>query len=147
MPLLLTWILYKRGFIKSFYMEQKEDRLLPFVTNALLMLITYFLIIRLGLPRLFAILILGAASAVIITTLLTFKWKISIHMVGIGGIVGMFFALAGLMLIDLRIPIILSILVAGLIGVARLSMLSHKQMQIYVGFFIGFLCEYFILQF
>jgi hypothetical protein len=145
MPLLITWLLRRRGYIKSLQMEERHERILPFICSAILMLITYYMLQRLALLHIFSLLLLGAASATIIAVLITFRWKISIHMIGIGGISGMLFALSNLMIIDLRIPLIISLLVAGIIGVARLSMQSHQQMQIYAGFFIGFLCEFAVL--
>ena len=90
-------------------------------------------------------LLLGAAASVVLAILINLKWKVSIHMIGIGGIVGMFFGMSSFLLIDLRFPILISLLVAGLIGTARMAMGSHKPPQLYVGFLIGFCCEYFVL--
>ncbi len=89
--------------------------------------------------------LLGAAASVVLAIIINLKWKVSIHMIGIGGITGMFFGLSTFLLIDLRFPILISLIVAGLIGTARLSMGAHRPGQLYVGFLVGFCCEYFVL--
>ena len=90
-------------------------------------------------------LLLGAAASVVLAILINLKWKVSIHMIGIGGIVGMFFGMSTFLLIDLRMPILIALVVAGIIGTARLSMGAHRPSQLYLGFLVGFCCEYFVL--
>ena len=145
MPVIISWLLMKRGLIRSFNMEKKEERIVPFICNVVLMMIAYYMMQRLALPRIFSFLLLGAATSVLIAVIINLKWKISIHMIGIGGITGMFFGMSTFLLIDLRIPILISILVAGLIGSARMAMGAHQPVQLYLGFLIGFACEYFVL--
>lgn len=145
LPVLVSYLMIKRGLIRSFEMEKREERLLPFITNLLLMLVAAFMIFKLHLPRIFFLLTLGAAASVFIAIIINFKWKISIHMIGIGGIIGTFFGLSTFLLVDLRIPIIFCLLLAGLIGTARMSLGAHRPLQIYAGFFVGFICEYVLL--
>ena len=126
-------------------MEERHERFVPFIIQAVLMMIAYYMLTQIVLPRMFYLLLLGAIASVIIVILVTFRWKISIHMVGIGGITGMLFGLSSLFLIDLRIPIIVSFLVAGILGTARLRMGAHQPAQLYVGYLVGFVCEYLLL--
>lgn len=144
-PVLISYILVKRGWIKSLEMQKREERLLPFITNLILMIFSAFMIYKLKLPRVFFLLTLGAAAAIAVAVIVNIKWKISIHMIGIGGLVGTFFGLSTFLLIDLRMAIIFFLLISGLLGVARLTVGTHTQGQIYVGFIAGFLCEYLLL--
>jgi hypothetical protein len=145
MPVFISYLLMKRGYIKSFYMEERHERFVPFISHAVLMIIAYYMLTQLTLPRLFYLLMLGAIASVIIVVLINFRWKISIHMAGLGGITGMLFGLSSLFLLDLRIPIIVSFILAGLLGTARLRMGAHQPSQVYAGFLVGFICEYVIL--
>jgi hypothetical protein len=145
MPVLISWLLIRRGLIKSFNMEKREERLVPFICNTVLMIITYYMISRISVPKIFSMLLLGAAASVVLAILINLKWKVSIHMIGIGGITGMFFGMSTFLLIDLRIPILVSLIVAGIIGTARMTIGAHRPAQLYVGFFVGFFCEYFVL--
>lgn len=145
MPILISWLLLKKGLIKSFNMDKREERIVPFICNTVLMMIAYYMISRISIPKIFSLLLLGAAASVVLAILINLKWKVSIHMIGIGGITGMFFGMSTFLLIDLRFPILITVLVAGLIGSARMAMGAHRPAQLYVGFIVGFCCEYFVL--
>lgn len=144
-PIIISYILIRRGLIHSFEMAKKEERVIPYISNAILMVVAYYMMRKLNLPKIFYLMILGAAASVVFAVIINLKWKISIHMIGIGAIVGTFFGLSTFMMVDLRFPILIAILVAGLLGSARLTLGAHTPMQIYCGFLIGFFCEYIIL--
>ena len=145
LPVLISYILVQRGWIKSFEMQKREERILPYFTNFVLMLCSSYLIYKLPLPRVFFQLTLGAAVAIAVAIIINIKWKISIHMIGIGALIGCFFGLSTFLLVDMRMIIILCLIIAGLIGVARLTLGAHRPSQIYAGFFMGFICEYLLL--
>ncbi len=145
LPVIISYILVKKGWIKSLEMEKREERLIPYVSNLLLLLIATFMIYKLRLPRIFFLLTLGAAAALSLAVIINIKWKISIHMIGIGALIGTFFGLSSFLLVDLRIAIIVFLLIAGLLGTARLTLNSHRPSQIYAGFILGFVCEYFLI--
>lgn len=144
-PVIVSFVLVKKGVIKSFEMEKREERLIPFASNMILMMVAGYLIHSLRLPQVFFQLILGAVTAVAIAIIINFKWKISIHMIGIGAMVGTLFGLSTFLMVDLRFPIILSFVVAGLLGSARMTLGAHNSLQIYFGFVIGFFCEFLFL--
>jgi membrane-associated phospholipid phosphatase len=145
MPVVISYLLFSKGYIKSFEMQRRQERIIPFIANAVLLLVAYYMIRQIVLPKIFYLLILGATAAVVIAILINLKWKISIHMIGIGGIIGMLFGMASFLFIDLSLPILISIFVAGILGTARLSLGAHHPLEIYGGFFVGFFCEYFLL--
>ncbi len=145
MPVVISYLLIAKGYIKSFEMQKRQERLIPFISNLVLLMVAYYMMRQIVLPKIFYLLLLGAAAAVVIAIFINFKWKISIHMIGIGGIVGTLCGISMVLLIDLRIPILISLLIGGLLGTARLSLGAHHPLQIYAGFFVGFFCEYFLL--
>lgn len=145
MPVVISYLLITRGYIKSFEMQKRQERIIPFVSNLILLMVAYYIMRQIPLPKIFYLLILGAAAAVSIAIFINIKWKISIHMIGIGGIVGTLYGMSTFLLIDLRIPILISVLIAGLLGTARLTRGAHYPLQVYAGFFVGFFCEYFLL--
>ena len=145
LPVIISYALVKKGWIKTFEMQKREERILPYIINLILLLLSAFMIYQLKLPRVFFLLTLGAGAAVVIAVIVNIKWKISIHMIGIGGLIGTFFGLSAFLLVDLRMIIILFLLISGLLGVARLTLGAHNPAQIYTGFLAGFLCEYLLL--
>ena len=144
-PVMVSFILIKKGVIRSFEMEKREERLIPYASNMLLMMVAAYLIHALRLPQVFFQLILGAIASVAIAIIINMKWKISIHMIGVGAMVGTLFGLSTFLLVDLRFPIIFSLFAAGLLGSARMSLGAHCPFQIYLGFGIGFVCEFLFL--
>ncbi len=145
LPVLISYILLRRGWIHSFEMAKREERVIPYISNAILMVVAYYMMRSLMLPKIFYLMLLGAAGALVFAIIINLKWKISIHMIGIGAITGTFFGLSNFMMVDLRFPILISLLIAGLLGSARLTLGAHSSLQIYAGFFVGFFCEYLIL--
>jgi len=145
MPVVISYLLITKGYIRSFEMQVRQERMIPYISNFVLMLVAYYMISRSSFPKIFNPLLLGAAASVAIAILVNLKWKISIHMIGIGGIVGALCGMSAFLFVDLRIPILVSVLVAGLLGTARLSLEAHHPLQVYAGFFVGFFCEYFLL--
>jgi len=83
------------------------------------------------------LLLLGATFALVLTMLINLKWKISAHMVGIGGVIGAIIGLSMRLFVDYRLIIMILIIVAGLIGSSRMLLNAHSPAQIYFGFGVG----------
>jgi len=144
-PLGITYLLFNKGWVRTFDMEDREERIIPYITNALCLLLAYYMMKKLQAPNMVCLMMLGAVAAVVVAVIVNLRWKISIHLIGIGGLTGLFFGLSTVLLIDLHLPILVSILTAGLLGTARLSLNAHRPSQIYAGFFVGFVCEFVML--
>lgn len=146
-PLLIIYFLFRKGLIQSYRMEERQDRSIPYLVNMLCMLLAFYMMSKLPAPKLFGAILFGAAIALAVAFFINLRWKISIHMIGIGGFAGVFYALSDLLLMDIQAVILVSFLLAGLLGTARLLLNAHVAPQIYAGFVLGFACEYFILNF
>ena len=68
--------------------------------------------------------------------------KISIHMLGIGGVIGAIIGISQRFQFDHSLLLIVLFLFAGLIGYSRLKTKSHNFQQIYIGFIIGLVIEW-----
>lgn len=136
-PVLFILIMKRRGMIKSLHMENREERLYPFIITAIFYFLTYQMIRQLQISDVYKLFTLGSAILILISMVVNFFMKISIHMVGIGGMLG---ALIGLSLhinLNMIYSIILIIFVSGVIGYSRLKLNAHKPIQIYTGFLSG----------
>jgi len=139
LPSIASYFLKRKGYIKSFQMQAKEERTLPFISTFASYSLGYYFINKLNLPPLFNLLVLSATISVILATVINLRWKISIHMIGIGGICGLIFGLSQKIIVDLRFPLILCIISAGVLGTCRILLKSHDPKQIYAGFIVGVL--------
>ena len=140
---ILTSVLFKLfGLIDSLYMKTAKERRWPF----LLTLIWYYmgieLLTRIYVPQSFLLLMIGATSIVGVALVITSRWKISIHMLGIGGVIGAIIGISQRFQFDHSILLIALILFAGLIGYSRLKTNSHNYRQVYAGFIVGIAVEW-----
>lgn len=76
----------------------------------------------------------------VIALVISYSWRISLHTIGIGGVIGLLCYLqicqpfASAVALSLLPPILV---VAGLIGSARLQLNAHTPLQVYVGYLVG----------
>jgi hypothetical protein len=141
MPVFASFLLVKNGIVKSVQMETKEERRLPFLITATFYFLTFYLLRQVRISSLIYFLFLGASLTLMITLFINFRFKISAHMVGIGGVIGALIGMSIRLYIDYRMLIMLLLLVAGLIGSARIVLKAHDPAQIYAGFMVGVLSE------
>ena len=137
LPLIFIWMMHKRGIISSYKMNERTERSLPFATTALFYFATWYMMSNLGLPGIYYLFILGGCSLIIISLIINLFWKISIHMVGIGGLTGGFIGLHYQMLTDSGMLILILVFLSGLVGFSRLKLNTHNEPQVYVGFVTG----------
>ena len=144
-PVICVLIFKLKGNIQSLHLETIQERRYPFLLTSISYMLGYYLLQRLELPTIFIRVILGATISVTLAVIITLGWKISVHSIGIGGIIGTLLAMSRILYVDIRFPLMISIIIAGIIGSARLSLNEHTPSQIYAGILIGFLSEYMIL--
>lgn len=129
------------GMVKSLHMAERKDRMVPFlITTVFFGLTTYFFYKKSELdPILWQG--MGIISfAVFVLTLVTFFWKISAHMIGVGGLVAVVIVL-GIKFSNFQVlyPLVLVCVLSGLIASSRLYLNAHKPLEVYLGFVTGFL--------
>ena len=138
LPLLMLPILKMRGIIKNFYLSNACERILPLLITGVIYFVGYYFIAKLqGIPRFIAQIMLASVVSVFAALLITTKWKISIHMLGLGGLTGIALVFAhmvpGCPLVYLNAALLLS----GLVGSARLLLGEHVPLQVYAGYALG----------
>lgn len=141
LPLMGAWFLKRLKLIQSFEMHSRTERKWGYLLSGICYYICYYILSRYPGLVLVSTLMLGATNALMLLLFNNFFFKISAHMIGIGGLCGIFCGLVFVFGIDYR-PLILGLfLLAGMIGWARLSQEAHTEAEIYAGFALGFLSE------
>ncbi len=139
-PLLSALLMRRTGMVTDITMPQRMERIPAYFITLLYHGMCYYLLWRTNMhPDLLAI-FLGALVALIALLVITFRWKISAHMTGIGGLIGSVVAL--MLEHGAYAPLLLCALfvVAGALGTARLIASDHSPAQIYSGFLLGCSC-------
>ena len=140
-PLISTLYLIKRRRVDSLEMQNHKDRFLPLIYTLTFMFLGYMLLnnILIFSPIIKAELT-GAILIILFATIISKFWKISLHMLGIGGLFGVIIGL-NIIFGGLTKYIIIVLLVSGLLGVARVNEKAHNNTQVYVGFILGTMVE------
>lgn len=138
-PAMATGLLWVTGIISSLSLEKRSERLIPLLVTGLIYTgVSYVFLEYLEMARMLGLFMGTVALTVIFTAAITHFWKISSHMVGLGGVVGFLLAVihqtGNSALLG---PLLGSILVAGAVASARLLLNSHTVIQVVVGFFFG----------
>jgi hypothetical protein len=136
-PVMLILIMKQKGMIRSLQLDSRQERVIPFTLSTILYIITFYMIRQLPVAELFSLILLGSVLILVSALLINFVWKISIHMIGVGGMMGAFAGIATRLNLDMNRIIVLIILVAGITGFARLKLHAHTPAQVYAGFVFG----------
>jgi hypothetical protein len=142
LPILTAVILKQLRVIDNVYMKTTKERKWPFVFTLVWYYMAFQLLTKLYIPQSFLLLMLGAICAIGLSLIITLRWKVSIHMLGIGGLIGAIIGISHRFQFDYSNLIMLLLVFAGLIGFARLKTHSHNYRQVYIGFLLGFLVEW-----
>lgn len=128
-------------------MHTQSERVVPYFTTSLYYFALYYLFYTIGFSSIITLLILGGGISILLTLLINYKWKISAHMIGIGGLCGALLAIIFKHSIESVWIFYSAIIVAGLIGFARLKLEAHTPSQVYSGYILGFVVEFLLLFF
>lgn len=137
LPFFSLILLKRLGLITSFGLEKREERLYPLMLGTILVYLTYFLFRRLSLPGVYSVFLFGTSLIALVTLVITWRYAISIHMIAIGGVTGMLLGIQTLGFAPVLPWLAISILVAGIMGSARLFLKAHDAPQVYLGFLLG----------
>jgi len=125
--------------ISSFWLENRNERILPFAFMAVFYGLTAFMFItRIKVNGFLTVILITMTLMVVVVTIVTIYWKISVHATAICGLVGFIIGLSfKVPSTDLLYPLAMSIILAGAVMSARLSLNAHTPGQILVGSIVG----------
>lgn len=162
-PAFSVVILYFLGMIKSMEMEDRQERIGPYIITGILYLWTFRNFLdNSTIPTAYTTFVLGATIGLFVAFFINIFSKISAHAVGMGGLLGMVVitmllfsygtftinsSLFGTWQLNMNIVLLISILISGLVGTARLIMEAHEPQDIYGGFLVGFATQFIALRF
>ena len=143
--------------VSSFNLAIRKERI-PLFIGTLIFYVAAYVFARslvFVLPTIYYSMMIGGILSVFLATIITLKWKISVHAMGISGVLGMLFATGEhisssfYMLPENPIfwPVISFIFLSGAICSSRLILKAHTPGQIYAGLIVGFFCLYLPVKF
>ena len=136
-PILVILFFKKIGYVENLYLNERSDRIYPTAITILLYLFTWYLFRQSNLPEMLNFFVTGSILITVIALLVTLYWKISIHMLSMGGFTGFLICIAMVLKQDIVMLILVSIVLAGLLGTARIKLNAHTPSQVYAGYIVG----------
>jgi hypothetical protein len=157
-PVVSILLMKSLNIIKTFSMEDKMERIGPMIVVSIVYM---WLFINFKnntiLPLVFTAVMLGSSISVLAAFFINNFTKISLHCVGMGAMVAALFSLKFKMQygnliinttetnnieINIYMLILISIVLAGVVGSARLFLKAHTREQIFAGYLLGFLSQF-----
>lgn len=131
-----------RMFKKWTHLElsHREHRHMPYVVTLLSYGACLVLMTKINTAMFFRGVVMAALISQIICVTINAWWKISTHMVGMGGLVGALNAFSILFMYNPVVPISLLILLSGALGTSRMLLRQHSLAQVLAGFAVGYAC-------
>lgn len=146
-PAFITLLLRYAKLIKSLEMESQKERVIPYLLTIICYITALYQLQKAPISPIIYNFMIGATLSLMLAFVINIRWKISAHMIGIGGLIGALFCVAILLDIYIMPSFVVSILAAGLIASSRLILKAHTPAQVYCGLAVGIFCQYIILYF
>lgn len=138
-PLGMIIMLYLSKMIQDLEISVRQDRVLPLALTIVLLLFTFF--VMRGIPQLMSghsAFLLSPAVGVFFILLINRFMKASMHMLGLGSVLGMMLIIMVFFRAQLQVIFVLLILITGITGTARLILEKHTYRELLTGFLTGF---------
>ena len=146
LPMVMMPILLRAKIITSYLLADKNERRIPLLIIALLYLTGAFILQKFDAPVILSLFLNGSSMVVLAVAIFNWRWKISNHMAGIGGVTGMVLAISMRWMLNEQLILAILFLVAGFTGYARLKEDDHTPAQVYAGYLLGLIINFLLIR-
>lgn len=124
--------------IKDYALNDKQERVYPILVTVSAAFLGFWLLGKVAYTNIVQQLFLVLIILLSVFSVITLRWKISMHMTAMGGLCGFLLILGMKYPGDMRGSFIMMLLLAGLLASSRLLLKKHNPLQVYLGFLFGF---------
>ncbi|MBR1668573.1 MAG: hypothetical protein IJ693_09880 [Bacteroidaceae bacterium] len=121
-------------------LSHREHRHMPYIVTLLSYATCLVIMTKINTAMFFRGIVMAGLISQIICITVNAWWKVSTHMVGMGGLVGALNAFSILFFYNPVWPFCALLLLSGALGTSRIILRQHSLAQVLVGFGIGYLC-------
>ncbi len=144
-PTLTIFIFRKINGFRPEELVERKKRYVPFILTITSYIFCLLMMHRLNIPWYMTGIILSALIMMVICVIFNLKWKLSEHMAGAGAVIGGLVAFSALFGYNPIWWLCLFILVAGILGTARIILQHHTLGEVMGGFAVGLVCSLLVL--
>lgn len=142
LPMLFVYFLKKMKMIESYEMETNEERKFPLLFLTIISYVLSLMLHKTQIVEELAVFYFAMALTLLISYFLLYiHFKISLHAIGIGGLLGFLGVLSFSYELNLIVLLALFFIIAGIIMTSRLKLKAHEGNEVYIGFIIGVLSQ------
>ena len=145
MPTLTIFLFRKINGFSPEDLGERKRRFMPFLLTITSYVFCLVMMHRPNIPWYMTGIILAALIMMVICIVVNLKWKLSEHMAGVGAIVGGLVSFSALFGYNPVWWLCLFILIAGVLGTARIILQHHTLGEVLVGFAVGLICSLLVL--
>ncbi len=118
-------------------LSNRNNRHVPYILSLASYISCLMLMMNMNMPMFVRGILLAAIVSQIVCAILNLWWKVSTHLVGIGGMTGTLIAFGFLFYFNPLWPLCILLFIAGLLGSSRMILRQHTIAQVTAGFAIG----------
>lgn len=158
LPAISILLLRKLNLIDSLFVKERMERIGPYIITMIFYLWLYVNIRHdAKVPLVYNIFVMGALITLVLIFITNLFVKVSAHTAVMGGLITMTWVTFNIfsheifrfqwpgqepVLLSWRNVLIISILMAGLIGTCRLYLKVHTMKEVYLGYLLGFISQW-----
>lgn len=141
-PLFCVLLLKGLGFIQSVFLHTQKDRIIPYIASGVFFFWTWHVFRQQShYHPIFASFFFGVLLTASAALLANIYFKISMHAMGMGGVIGLFLVIMAYNTMLMTWPLSLAFLITGIVCTSRLVISNHTNGDIYMGLIIGTICQ------
>ncbi|MDE5622541.1 MAG: hypothetical protein K2I59_06100 [Alistipes sp.] len=137
-PVLALGVLRSLGRISDLRIDDRRERILPLLLGAVCYVLCAVTIARVPSAIFVRKFMIAAACCEAMCLLVSLRWKISLHLTGMGAFVALLVVMNVVGAGRMFVPLTVALLGAGALASARLYLGCHNGAQVAAGFFGGF---------
>lgn len=142
-PVLVVLLLRGLGFSRSILLHDRKERIIPYAACLIFFFWTWYVFrnqpqVPLEMVNMCQGIFFAASLAFICNS----YFKISMHAVGVGGLVGLMVTLLFEGAISGGLPLALAVFIAGMVGSARMIISDHRLFDLVAGFVVGLIGQF-----
>lgn len=145
MPTLTIFIFRKINGFSAQDLTERKHRFVPFILTITSYVFCLLMMHRLNIPWYMTGIILASLIMMVICIVVNLRWKLSEHMAGSGAIIGGVVAFSALFGYNPLNWLCLFIIIAGVLGTARIILQHHTLGEVIGGFVVGLVCSLLVL--
>lgn len=140
-PICSLLVMKLLGSIQDLHMRNRRERFMPFFfIGCYYAVSTYLFFTRLPFSDVLLTIFVGVTLIIFVASFMTLFMKVSVHAMGIWGVVGFLLGLhMRIPVAGLFLPMVVSLLLAGIVSSSRLLLNEHSPAEVYTGGVTGFL--------